>query len=220
MINLDSLGDIKDFDQGEVLTSIRRLPEQVADAWKQVTDGEVPAACRLAKNVVVSGMGGSALGARIADSLLTDKARSPIEIFTEYRLPDYVNQETLVIASSYSGNTAETLTAAGEAINRGAIVYGVTTGGELARLLSQKNIPYYLIDAKENPSGKPRLGIGYSIGAILAVLARCGFINLLDSEVAEAVEEAKKFVKAFGPTVPKEKNPAKELAETLKSRFW
>src|SRR4029079_5501559 len=115
-----------------ILSSIENLPNQIQDAWEKIQEVALNDACSLAKNVVVSGMGGSALGGRIADSLLLDKARVPIEVSTEFRLPNYVNHETLVILSSYSGNTEETLECAHEAEARGATLFGISTGGKLA----------------------------------------------------------------------------------------
>jgi len=129
MISLDSEKDIERFDKGKMLASIRLFPDQVKQAWEEINSLEVPKACYLAKNVVVCGMGGSALGGRIVDSLLTDRVRVPIEIFNQYDIPYYVGKDSLVIVSSYSGNTEETVSAAHQALSKGAKVFGVTTGG-------------------------------------------------------------------------------------------
>ena len=218
MHSLDSLDEINKLDTGSVLTSIEKLGAQIRQAWEEVRRREVPASCPLAKNVIVSGMGGSALGGRIVDSLLADRARVPIEIVTEYNLPNYVNKDTLVILSSYSGNTEETLAAANEALNRGAMVYGVTTGGKLADFLSENGFEGYIYDPKENPSNQPRMGLGYSIASVLAVLSKCEFINLLDSEMEEAITEAEKLITDYGAGVPENENVAKTLALKLKGK--
>ncbi|KKU22265.1 MAG: Bifunctional phosphoglucose/phosphomannose isomerase [Candidatus Woesebacteria bacterium GW2011_GWF1_46_13] len=215
MHSLDSLDEINKLDTGNVLTSIESLGAQIRQAWEEVRQREVPAACPLAKNVIVSGMGGSALGGRIVDSLLADRARVPIEVVTEYNLPNYVNKDTLVILSSYSGNTEETLASANEALNRGAMVYGVTTGGKLADFLSENGFDGYIYDPKENPSNQPRMGLGYSIASVLAVLSKCEFINLLDSEMEEAIQEAEKLITDYGANVPENENVAKALARKL-----
>lgn len=219
MVNLDSLDEIKKLDKGGILTSIEKLPLQVKQAWGEVKGGEVPASCPLAKNVIISGMGGSALGGRIVDSLLPDRARVPIEVFTEYNLPNYVNKDTLVILSSYSGNTEETLAAGKEALNRGAMVYGITTGGKLSEFLKENTLNSCIFSPRENPCGQPRTALGYSIASVLAVLSKCEFINLLDSEMDETIEATQKFVTDYGARVPSGKNVAKALAQKLKAKI-
>lgn len=218
MTNLDSPEEIEKLDKGGVASSIERLPFQMRQAWKEVKQSGFPSSCRLAKNVIVSGMGGSALGGRIVDSLLADRARVPIEVFTQYYLPNYVNKDTLVIVSSYSGNTEETLSACREAINRGAMLYIISTGGKLEEILKEENLEGYIFEPRENPSNQPRMGLGYSIASVLAVLSGCEFINLLDSEMDEAIEEAEKFVNEFGIISRESENVAKRLAIKLKGK--
>ena len=219
MINLDSLDNIKKIDSKKLVFSIRSFPDQIKQAWREVFEQDIPQSCPLAKNVVVSGMGGSALGGRIVDSLLLDRFRTPIEVVTEYNLPNYVNRDTLVILTSYSGNTEETLSAAREAQNRGAILFAITTGGKLAEFIKSGGISGYVFDPVANPSGQPRMGLGYSITATLAVLARCEFINLLDSEMADVLEDTKKLVSEFDIATPESVNLAKRMAIKLKGKI-
>lgn len=219
MHSLDTPGDIKKLDKVGIADSIARLPGQIKQSWSEVNSMGVPASCSLAKNVVVTGMGGSALGGRIADSLLLDRSRAPIEIFTEYRLPNYVNSDSLVILSSYSGNTEETLSCANEALNRGAVIYCITTGGKLGDFMKQNSLDGYIIDPKQNPSNQPRMGLGYSIASILAVLAKCEFINILSSEVDEAVATCEEFIKDMGIDEPEHSNLAKKTARKLKGKI-
>lgn len=219
MHSLDSLDEINKLDTGNILSSIEKLAEQIKQAWYEVKNLEVPAACGLAKNVIISGMGGSALGGRIVDSLIADRARTPIEIFTEYNLPNYVNKDTLVIVSSYSGDTEETLSAANEALSRGAMVFGITTGGKLEKFLKENNLSGYIFSPLENPSNMPRMGVGYSIAAVLAVLAKCEFINLLDSEMEDVIGATTQFVTNCGATKNETNNLAKSLARKLKDKI-
>lgn len=219
MQSLDSLKEIKKLDKGGVLSSIENLTGQIRQAWKEVKGGEVPASCSLAKNVIVSGMGGSALGGRIVDSLLADRARVPIEVFTEYNLPNYVKAETLVILCSYSGNTEETLSAGKEALNRGAMLYGITTGGKLKEFLKVNGVQGYIFDPRANPSNQPRMGLGYSIASVLAVLSKCEFINLLDSEIEDVITATTQFVTDYGVAKDETNNPAKSIARKLKGKI-
>ena len=107
-------------DEGKVYDSVLSLPKQVEATWKQKDELEVPKTCKLVDEVVVVGMGGSALGIRVIKTMGGDFLRVPIEIVTDYHLPAYVGEKTLVILSSYSGNTEEVVNAAGELIKRQA----------------------------------------------------------------------------------------------------
>jgi len=213
MINLDSREEINKIDKENMYSSVSKLGDQIWQAWNDIAKIKLPDSCSLATSVVIAGMGGSALGGRIIDSLIPERARTPIEVFTEYHLPNYVGKNTLVIASSYSGNTEEAVTDAKQAILKSAQLLIITTGGKLAELAKDKNIPAYIIDPRENPSQQPRMALGYSIGAILGVLARCEFVSISDEEIVQLVENIKRFTKELG--IEKKDSLAKVLAKKL-----
>jgi glucose/mannose-6-phosphate isomerase len=215
MINLDLKDEIISIDKSELYLSIMKFPGQISQSWEEIFNLDIPQSCPLAKNVVISGMGGSALGGRIVDSLLLDRFKVPIEVVTEYNLPNYVDNNSLVILSSYSGDTEETLSAAREAVNRGAIIFAITTGGKLAEFAKEERLCSYIYEPRFNPSGQPRMGLGYSITAILAILARCKFVDIVDAEMKEASMFTESFVKHFGLDCPKKLNYAKQLAEEI-----
>src|SRR3990167_11114956 len=148
MANLDNLGEISKLDKSKLLGSIEALPEQLRQAWDDIFQTSIPDELLGVGNIVISGMGGSALGGRIVDSLILDRARTPIEVFTEFRLPNYVNQDTFVILASYSGNTEETLTAGTEALTRGASIFCLTTGGKLQKFMEENSLVGYIFDPK------------------------------------------------------------------------
>jgi len=178
MADLDDLEQISKLDASNLLGSIEALPDQLKQAWEEVFQTSMPEDLLNVKNVVVSGMGGSALGGRIIDSLILDRANTPIEISTEYRLPNYVGPDSLVIISSYSGNTEETLSSAHDAIKKNAKIFVVTTGGKIAQLAKEEGLPSYIFNPIHNPSNQPRMGIGYSIGAVLALLVKGKYIQM------------------------------------------
>ena len=215
MTNLDSQKEIEKLDTGKMLASIRMLPDQMEQAWEEIKNLDAPKACSLAKNVVICGMGGSALGGRIVDSLLVDRVRVPIEVFNQYDVPSYVNKESLVITSSYSGNTEETVSATKQALKKGAKVFGITTGGKLADLLKKENLPNYIFNPKANPSGQPRMALGYSIATTLAILAQCGFFHLTGKEFYQLVVDMRRFVKEYDNDIPTHQNLAKTLSHKL-----
>lgn len=216
MLNLDDIEEIKKLDKGNILGSITLIADQFRQAWKEVRQLNINESCSLSKNVVISGMGGSALGGRIIDSLLVDRVRTPIEIVNDYRLPNYVGSDSLVVVSSYSGDTEETLSVLDDAIKKNATVFGITTGGKLGDLLIEKNIDSYIFDPVYNPSGQPRMGLGYSISATLSVLSHCNFIHLDDTEMEGAFLTLEKFLKEYSVSVPANENIAKSLATKLK----
>lgn len=219
MVNLDSIEEINKFNKGEVYESIIALPDQVEQAWSEVVKGDIPESCSLVKNVVIAGMGGSALGGRVVDSMIQQRSRVPIEVFTEFHIPNYVNSETLVIVSSYSGNTEETLSDFYEAINKKATVMAITTGGKLAEKCKEENIPAYIFDPAANPSGQPRLALGYSIAAIVGILTRCSFIHLTNGEMTSLIGKMREYTKRFEAAVGESENKAKKQARLLAGKL-
>lgn len=219
MNKLDSLDEIKKFDEKAVLSSIKMLPQQATQAWEEINDLKFSKNLAGAKNIVVCGMGGSALGGRVVDSFVEKKIRAPIEIFTQYFVPNYVNRDTLVILSSYSGNTEEALSCAYDALKRNAKIFGITTGGKLADLLRKEKKDVYLYEPTFNPSKMPRLAIGYSIFAILALLNKSQFITLTDEELKTAIKTLSEFIKEFGPRMKQDNNLAKRTALKLQNKI-
>ncbi len=219
MIDLDSQKELEKFDKGKIVASIRMLPDQIEQAWEEIKALDIPKECSKVENVVICGMGGSALGGRIVDSLMTERVRLPIEVFTEYDIPNYVGPKTLVIATSYSGNTEETISAARSALNKKARIFGITTGGKLAKFLNKESLPSYVYKAKANPSDQPRMGLGYSIGATLCVLNKCGFIHFNEDNLFSLVTTSRAFTKEFDIDVPLSENIAKIAAKKLKNKI-
>ncbi|KKQ73902.1 MAG: Bifunctional phosphoglucose/phosphomannose isomerase [Candidatus Woesebacteria bacterium GW2011_GWB1_38_5b] len=215
LMNLDDLNQIQKLDEKGVAVSIDHLPEQIKQTWDEIQNIEAPKDCALTKNVVVAGMGGSALGGRITQYLFADQIRGPLEVCTNYKLPNYVGPETLVILSSYSGNTEETLEAFYDAQKRGAKIFGISTGGKLTELLKKDNLSCYIFDPKNNPSGQPRMSLGYSIFSIISVLSKCSFISIENEAVEKLIVSTQKFVEEFSTRNPAKQNKAKTLALQL-----
>lgn len=204
-------------DSGQILESIRVLPMQFSQAWEEVNALEYLPGVSACQNVVICGMGGSALGGRIVDSLTYGRARTPIEVYTEYNIPNYVGPLTFIILSSYSGYTEETLSAAEQALAKKAKIFGITTGGNLAEFLNENSLPGYIFDPKNNPSKQPRMGLGYSVGSILAILSRYGFIQWED-KVSEITQTLKDFIKRYDEE-NNDLNIAKYIAKKLKGKI-
>jgi glucose/mannose-6-phosphate isomerase len=217
MMVLDNIEEIKKLDAGGVLSTVKRLDEQVGQAWNEILALHIPEEYKNAQNIVLSGMGGSALGGRIVDALTNSIIRAPFEISTEYGIPNYVNTNTLLILSSYSGNTAETISAANEGLKKGAKIIVVATGGKLADFAKENNLPAYIYVPKENPSNQPRMALGYSITAIVAVLNKLGFISLTDMEIKSIIQLMGEKCSEYSEDVLSQNNLAKLMAEKIKS---
>lgn len=162
------------------------------------------------KNVVLAGMGGSALYAVFLNSW--PGLSVPFEIVRNYTLPNYVDKNTLFIASSHSGNTEETLSALDEAEQKGAQIVVLAAGGKLAERAKQAGYPFF-----EIPGGiQPRMSSFYFVTAVIQLLEPLGLVpqgSLV--ELRAAGEWVSKRTDAWLPTVPTAKNPAKRLALEL-----
>lgn len=164
-------------------------------------------------SVVITGMGGSALSGLVIKMLLQNELSIPLEIVREYDLPGYVNHNTLVIASSYSGNTEETLSALEQARAKDAQIGIVASGGKLIESAEQLNIAHVIM-----PTGvQPRMAMIYSLKSIFALLVNFGviapmWIADLESLSDWLTEESSHWL----PEVPTDQNYAKQLAlETI-----
>ena len=207
---LDSRDKIKAIDEYNLLGSVEALPYQIQDAWDSTKSLTFPATYSAVKNIIVSGMGGSNLGSLIIKRLFKDELQVPMEIYPHYHLPGYVSSESLVLLSSYSGDTEETLAAAEQARSVGAKIAVITGGGKLAEMAGEHGWPIYLIDPKFNPSKQPRMAIGYAVFGQLAMFAKMGLINIAESDVLNLVDNLRELVKNLGPE--NEHSPAKLLA--------
>jgi glucose/mannose-6-phosphate isomerase len=160
------------------------------------------------ENIVFAGMGGSALPAILSRSWPGYKL--PFEVSRQYHIPAYVSAKTLFIASSYSGNTEETLSALAEAEERKAVIVIIAGGGKLEEIATAKAYPFLKIPKAE----QPRYAVFYMLAAIVGVLEAAGLLDTADaaSQLAAAAEFLKTSVKDWVATVPAAQNPAKKLA--------
>lgn len=213
---LDQTAKLQKVDPRGILASAGLFPEQVNQAWHEAAALRLPEKFSRALNVVVAGMGGSALGARIIDSLAFENLRLPLEIVGDYRLPAYVNRHSLVVVSSYSGNTEEALSCFREAQDKGAMIFVISADGRLSEMAVKTKTPAYLFSPKLNPSKQPRMGLGYSLAGELALFAKLGFISLDDPQMSEAINHLKARAGLFTENVSLAKNPAKKLAWALR----
>ena len=160
--------------------------------------------------LIVAGMGGSAVGARLARGAIGGRLRRPLAVADGYGLPGWAGPDTLVLCSSYSGTTEETLAAYDDAVERGAPRLVATTGGALGERARRDGVPVIPI-----PGGfQPRAAVGYSLVSALEAAALCGAAPSLRAEVESAASLAEGLAKQWGPDGDEE-NEAKALARRL-----
>jgi glucose/mannose-6-phosphate isomerase len=201
---LDDAKYIEQFDRSNTLAVIAGQ----ADQLRQQYEFDVPEVKAL-RHIVLAGMGGSALAAEFVRSWLSDRLPIPIEIVRGYELPAYVGKHSLVIASSYSGNTEETVTCFEQAKTSGAGLVVMTAGGTLA----EHGEEYSFIKI---PSGlQPRLAVFYGVKAIATLLEQLELAEGLVAELETAAEWLLHEATYFISNVPKADNPAKQIAEKL-----
>lgn len=175
---------IKKYDKSGMFGLIKSFPEQCLRAKNIGYRFNPPDSYKLKyANIICAGMGGSAIGADILRSYLLDEAECPIFVSRSYGLPRFVGQESLVITSSYSGNTEETLSAYKDARRRGAKIIALTSGGRLEKYARADGYPVVLIPDRL----PPRVALGYSLIPLIVILSKIGAINDKATEVDEAV---------------------------------
>ena len=214
-MNLDDLDRFKQLDTLNMLSEIDNLPEQLASAWQLGMQQPLPD-WKDVRQVVIAGMGGSAIGADLLASYCASLTPIPVSVHRDYGLPLYARgAETLVICSSHSGNTEETLDAFEAARKAGCRVIVVCTGGELAKRAKESNFPLWTFDH----AGQPRAAVGFSFGLLLAMFQRLGFIPDQSKEMEDAVASMKRTQQHLKADVPAVKNPAKRYAGQLMGRW-
>lgn len=190
-----------------VFQSIEMFSDQCSAAWSESSKLSFSNEIKNVKNVVVCGMGGSRFPVKTIKELFRDRINKPYELVEDYSLPGYVNADTLVILSSYSGTTEEVLACANEALQRNAHMSAVTSGGILGDLLKHHNRTGYVFSPTHNPSGQPRIGVGYMLMGHLGLLKALELLHIDDEEVAAAIDFAKKST---------DHERAKKIADILK----
>ena len=160
--------------------------------------------------LVICGMGGSALGGDILRTLAADTAQIPIAVVRGYTLPAWVGENTAVIASSYSGNTEETLAALDVALERGACVLIVTTGGAL-----EERADKHGLDLLKLPGGlQPRAALPYSMAALVTVCEQLELTDVQTGDWTEASNVCRDLAeRLLDPDRPG--NMASEMAQAL-----
>jgi len=202
-------------DAGGMAKAVRELPEQCREAWNEARRLELPAPYREIDRIVILGMGGSAIAGDVFRLLLARECPVPVLNHRHYTLPPYVDGRTLLIASSYSGNTEETVSAFEQGLATPARKLVITTGGKLLTAARANGVPAFVFSFK----GEPRAAFGYGLMPLLAVAEALALMQGVDRDVDEALSAMESLRERIGEDAPLAENAAKQLAARLAGRL-
>ncbi len=212
MFQLDDLSTYPAFDPKAMQEKIKAMPAHLLDAWHIAQTSPLPEDYRQVKRLVVLGMGGSAIGADLLGGLMAEAGTIPLEVVRSYNLPHFIaGPDTLVIGSSKSGDTEETLSAFTQAQERGTRLLAISTGGKIAALAERSGIPAWRFTF----DGQPRAGVGYSFALLLGLVCRLGFYPDAAADLQQTAALLEAMQRNLLPEVPTAENPAKQLAQAL-----
>jgi glucose/mannose-6-phosphate isomerase len=216
MIDQNDARALRACDPLGMFEHIAGLPDQCEEAWRAAQSVALPESFRDVHQVVVAGMGGSAIGGALLSSLVAPQSRIPVYVVRDYDLPAAVKgKSTLVIASSYSGNTEETVSVFTQARARGCQLLAIASGGAIARLADEFGAPLMRIHYKS----QPRAALGYSFIPLVAFASRLGWIDDQSADFEEAMRVMREWNQEFAPESPVVKNAAKREAGQMLGRF-
>lgn len=216
-MDIDNLKVIRKFDSAGMLGILESFPGQVSRAKEIGLGFRVPSGLKKNyKNIVFTGLGGSAIGADIIRSYIAGESSVPVFVNRNYLLPGFVNKDTLLVVSSYSGNTEETLSAYRDARKKKAVIVAITSGGRLRQEAEKDGTPFILIP----PGLPPRCSLGYSFFPSLILLCKLGIINNKIRDIDETITLLGNMVRtSLGAGVAGKLNKAKSIARAAHRRF-
>jgi len=206
--------DIQRVDPKGMYQCILDFPKQAEEAVHIGNRASVKLNTKGLANIVLTGLGGSAIGGDLLRSYLSDELQFPFVVNRHYVLPDFVGHKSLVIVSSYSGDTEETIAAYKDAIKRKAKVLCISTGGEVKKMSAKHKHPCIQI-----PGGlQPRAALGYSFFPLLMTLGKVGIIGPKTKEIGETLRLLREIASEYGNPELESNGPLR-LAEGLRGKL-
>lgn len=212
---LESPETYRQLDPSGMLGHLRQFPEQCQRAWHNATDFGYPRDFIKVEKVVIAGMGGSAIGADLVRRLAMLENTLPVWVHRDYGLPPFVDRNTLLIFSSYSGNTEETLSCFNDSLRTQAKKMVLTTGGKLKALADKERIPVLTIDYE----APPRAAFSHSFVSLLGIFHSLRFLQDKSADMKESLAVMKRIEDSVSEKTPLDSNLAKQLAADLFGRL-
>lgn len=209
-MNLDYTTLRKTLDPQGMWDAILSFSDHFREGWINAADLVPRHRAQDLDHVIIAGMGGSAISGDLLRNYARPESRIPITVLRDYSLPRWVTPRTLVIACSYSGSTAETLSTVRDAIVNDLPIYVVASGGELLDLAHQRDLPHIILQG----GLQPRAALGYAFSAVLRIADKLGLVDVNDDDFEEAVT----VLRTQGETLAGSPNRAAEIASELVDR--
>jgi len=191
---LDDIEKINEIDLAHYHAFIADIPSQCEIAHKEMSAVAVPSDYAKAQQIIICGMGGSAIGADLVRTNLSADMRVPVSVHRDYELPAYVGPDSLVVLSSYSGETEEVLSSFYDALARKAKIFIVAGGGTLVELAKANNIPFYQFSYKS----QPRATIGFVFVALTVLMEKLGVFQK-PTDIAKPLKRSKALLPPWHP---------------------
>ena len=200
-----------DYDKSNFISFLQNFPNQIIESKQLMAGFKTEIDVSNIQNIVFSGMGGSAICSNLLLDYIQDELKLPAMVNREYSIPAFVNKHTLFISISYSGNTEETLSATNSAQQTGALVIGLSSGGELEKFCKDKNFPHIKI-----PGGlPPRQALGYLFFSLLFLFEKLEFISSKNHEVDETYNHLCKQAEVLSTNTNIRPNLSNHIAQTV-----
>lgn len=211
MANLDDPTIYRQIDSSGMLPHLHNFPGQCQQAWEKIMRFDLPREYKGIERVIILGMGGSAIGGDVVRRLALAESKAPVWVHRDYGLPPFLDENTLVIASSYSGDTEETTSAFTQSLKTRAKKLVLTTGGKLKQLAEREGIPVFVIDYQ----APPRAAFPHSFIPLVGIFQKLGLLGDKSAELQEGLKILSKLSRDLVETTPLASNPAKQLATKL-----
>jgi glucose/mannose-6-phosphate isomerase len=207
--DLDDEAALRAADPGGMLDAVMSLPGQCRAGYAAARSSPGLPSARGVSAVAFCGMGGSAIAGDLIAAWLAERLPVPVVVVRRPELPAWCGPSTLVLASSYSGDTSETISLFEAAAARGCRVIAIASGGELARRANELRVPCIRL-----PGGfaMPRAALGHLAMAPVGALVSAGLVGDVAAEVHEAADALDEVLARCGPAASTSANPAKALA--------
>ena len=216
MHSLDDINEIKKIDPDGMYDLIYQFPSQFEDALNTAQAAKLPDwnASQI-QNIVLAGLGGSAIGGDLVRSYLAGRLNVPFFICRNYTLPNFAGESSLIFISSYSGNTEETISAYDDARKRKAKILTLSSGGKVGEKSLQNGITWVKI-----PKGfPPRAALGYSFVPVLVMLERLGFVQGEKDQIRRTGESLRSNRLKYRQESGAQENPAKRMTLELHQKL-
>lgn len=206
---------LKAIDISNMFDVLKDFHIQIEDAVRIANQSEFPLPDMSSiTNVIINGLGGSAIGGDFARSAVLYESKLPVTVNRNYDLPTYAGKDTLCFISSYSGNTEETISALHQSLERECKIICITTGGEIAELAKSNGLPLITV-----PEGfQPRCALGYSFFVLYGIFQKLGIIENKSEETNSTIDIIRELSRVYSD-IDDSSNPAIKLAKTLHGKL-